>query len=123
MRLDPMVSRRFAELSSKGEAVLAAKKVDFVSRDNGVAHHKVPSGVYMEWATNVLSLLQRTFGESSIHFKHMAQQYEKFTEWESHFVESFSLFKAAREDYEGGYLFNVRTLAKAEVLADAMEQA
>ena len=30
---------------------------------------------------------------------------------------------AAKEDYEGGYLFNLRSLVKAEVLSDATEQA
>jgi len=123
MRLDPIATRRFSELLAKGEAVLAAKKVDFVSRDDGVAHCKVNSGAYQEWITNALNLTQRTFGETSVHFKHLAQQYDKFSEWESHFVDSFSIFKAAKEDYEGGYLFNVRSLAKAEVLADAMGQA
>lgn len=123
MRLDPIATRRFGELHTKGEAVLAAKKLDFVSRDDGVAHHNVPSGAYREWLTNVLNLVQRTFGESSIHFKHLTHQYQKLSAWENHFIDSFSLFKAAKEDYEGGYLFNARTLAKAEVLADAMDQA
>lgn len=123
MRIDPIVARRFGELFAKGEAVLASKKVDFVSRDDGVAHYKVPSGPYREWMTNVLNLVQRTLGETSIHFKHLSEQYGQFTEWESHFIDSFSLFKAAKEDYEGGYIFNVRTLAKAEVLSDAISQA
>jgi len=122
MRLDPIVTRRFAELQVKGEAVVAAKKYQFTSDDH-VEYYKVPSGSYKEWSTNVLNLLQRTFGESSIHFKYFSQHYDNFSDFESHFLDGFSLFKAAREDYEGGYLFNVRTLAKAEVLSDAIEQA
>jgi hypothetical protein len=122
MRLDPIVTRRLAELHAKGEAVLSAKKHDFTTTE-GVVYYAVPSGAYREWSTNVLNILQRTFGESSIHFKHFTEQYSSFGESESHFIGSFSLFKAAREDYEGGYLFNVRTLAKAEVLADAISQA
>jgi hypothetical protein len=122
MRLDSIVVRRFSELHTKGEAVLAAKKLDFTSND-GIDYYKVSSGAHREWSTNVLNLLQRTFGESSIHFKHFSERYEKFTEWESHFIDCLSLFKAAREDYEGGYLFNVRALAKAEVLSDAIGQA
>lgn len=123
MRLDPIVTRRFNELVVKGEAVLAAKKVEHVSRSDGVSYYKVPSGPYLEWMTNVLNLIQRSFGEPSIHFKHLSEQYGNLTEWQSHFIDSFSLFKAAKEDYEGGYLFNVRTLAKAEVLSDALSQA
>jgi hypothetical protein len=123
LRLDPIATRRFGELLAKGEAVLAAKTVNFVSREDGTTYYDVPSGPYREWVTNALNLIQRTFGESSIHFKHLSQLYADFGISEYHFAGSFSLFKAAKEDYEGGYLFNVRTLAKAEILADAMGQA
>lgn len=123
MRLDPLVTRRFGELAQKAEGVRATRKVDFVSREDGVKYYKVSSGTYREWLTNVLNLVQRTFGESSIHFKHLVERYSGFSEWESHFEDTLSLFNAAKEDYEGGYLFNVRTLAKAEVLSDALSQA
>jgi len=123
MRLDPMVTRRFGELAQKAEAVRATREVDFVSRDDGVEHYKVSSPAYREWITNVLNLVQRTFGESSIHFRDLAERYKHFADWQSNFEEALSVFKAAKEDYEGGYLFNVRTLAKAEVLSDALTQA
>jgi hypothetical protein len=122
MHLDPIIVRRFAELSAKAEAVLAAKLVDFVTHE-GKPHYKVPSDMYKEWATNVLNLLHRTFGESSIHYKNFAEHYTKFEGWVSNFNDSYGIFRAAREDYEGGYLFNIRTLAKAEVLSDAISQA
>lgn len=122
MHLDPIIVRRFGELTSKAEAVLAAKLVDFVTQE-GTAYYKVPSELYKEWATNTLNLLQRTFGESSIHYKNFADHYEKFEGWVSNFNDSYGIFRAAREDYEGGYLFNIRTLAKAEVLSDAIAQA
>lgn len=121
MHLDPIVKRRFSELQVKGDAVLAAKIVDFVSE--GKPFFKVPSGSYKEWATNVLNLLQRTFGENSVHYKNFAKHYDGFAGWISDFDDSYGIFKAAREDYEQGYLFNIRTLAKAEVLADALTQA
>jgi HEPN domain-containing protein len=35
----------------------------------------------------------------------------------------FAVFTAAKEDYEGGYIFSLRGLVKAEVLSDALEQA
>ena len=122
MHLDPIVTRRFSELQTKGEAVLAAKKEEFKDGD-GKPVYKVPSGAFREWATNVLNLLQRTFGESSVHFKHFADHYSIFQGWLSDFDSNFGIFRAAKEDYEGGYLFNIRTLAKAEVLADAISQA
>lgn len=122
MHLDPIIVRRFGELNTKAEAVLAAKIVGFITQE-GTPHYKVPSDMYKEWATNVLNLLHRTFGESSIHYKNLAEHYSKFEGWISDFKDSYGIFRAAREDYEGGYLFNIRTLAKAEVLSDAIGQA
>lgn len=121
MHLDPIVKRRFSELQVKGDAVLASQIVDFVA--DGKQYFKVPSGSYKEWATNVLNLLQRTFGENSVHYKNFATHYDGFAGWISDFNDSYGIFRAAREDYEQGYLFNIRTLAKAEVLADALTQA
>jgi hypothetical protein len=122
MHLDPIITRRFSELRNKGEAALSAKVTDFHDHE-GKAYYKVPSGVYKEWATNVLNLLQRTFGESSVHYQHFAESYSSFQGWVSNFDDSFGIFKAAEEDYLGGYLFHIRTLAKAEVLSDAIKQA
>jgi hypothetical protein len=122
MHLDPIVTRRFSELRQKGEATLAAKVVDFRDHENK-PYYKVPAGTYKEWATNVLNLLQRTFGESSVHYKHFAESYASFQGWASDVEISFGIFKAAEEDYLGGYLFQIRTLAKTEVLADALDQA
>ena len=122
MHLDPIIVRRFGELNTKAEAVLAAKVLDFVTQE-GKPYYKVPSDMYKEWATNVLNLLHRTFGESSIHYRNLAEHYVKFEGWVSDFNDSYGIFRAAREDYEGGYLFNIRTLAKAEVLSDAISQA
>lgn len=99
-----------------------AKFVDFTD-DEDIPHYKVPSDAYKEWATGVLNLLHRTFGESSIHYKNFFDHYQGFKGWVSNFQDSYGIFRAAREDYEGGYLFNIRTLAKAEVLSDALIQA
>lgn len=122
MRLDPIITRRFSELRNKGEAGLAAKVVDFHD-GSGKAYYKVSAGIFKEWATNVLSLLQRTFGESSVHYRHFAESYGSFGGWVSDFEISYGIFKAAEEDYLGGYLFNVKSLVKVEVLGDAITQA
>lgn len=123
MRLDPVVRRRFAELAEKADSVSRLRKHEFTSSDDGVAYFKVPSPAFKEWATNVQSLLARTVGDDSAHYVNFVKISDKFAGWESSFEECRAIFNAAREDYEGGYLFNVRALAKAEVLADAIQQA
>lgn len=122
MHLDPIIIRRFRELNDKAESVLATKVVEFETHE-GQQFYKVSSDMYKEWATNVLNLLHRSFGESSIHYKNLAEHYSTFRGSLSDFSDSYGIFRAAKEDYEGGYLFNIRTLAKAEVLADAISQA
>ncbi len=122
MSLDPVIQRRFVELRDKADTIALGKVRDFTSLE-GVPYYRVSSAQYKEWATNVLNLLGRTLGESSPHYQHFSQHYADFKGWFSDFEDSFGIFKAAAEDYAGGYLFNVRTLAKAEVLADAMGQA
>lgn len=122
MHLDPIITRRFSELRQKAEATIAAKVVEFHDQQ-GTPYYKVPAGTYKEWATSVLNLLQRTFGESSVHYRHFNESYGAFQGWLSDVESSFGIFRAAEEDYLGGYLFQIRTLAKAEVLSDALEQA
>jgi hypothetical protein len=122
MRPDIIVKRRFEELRVKAEAIAAAKIHDFTSEE-GIRYFRVSSALYKEWATNVLNLLIRTFGVESPHYRNFVETYNSYQGSASNFEDSLGIFKAAAEDYAGGYLFNVRTLAKAEVLADALQQA
>ena len=122
MHLDPIIVRRFSELAAKGEAVRAAKSVNFTDIE-GKPHFVVPTHLFREWATNVLNLLHRVFGEQTPHYKNFQEHYDTFGGWLHDFENAYGVFKAAAEDFNGGYLFNVRTLAKAEVLADALTQA
>ncbi|OQW34815.1 MAG: hypothetical protein A4E19_18035 [Nitrospira sp. SG-bin1] len=119
MRLDPLISKRFEELAAKAEMVSKSRKPDGF----GGTQFSVSSSLYKEWATNTLSLLEKSFGRESIHFTHLLKHYNQFIGWENQFEDSRSIFKAAREDYEGGYLFSVHAKIKAEVLSDAFEQA
>lgn len=121
MKKDRLVERRFAELEQKAEALTQNKKFEF-ARDGG-RYYKVDSADFKAWATSALNLLQRVFGEDSIHYQNFHDHYLRFKGWESGFNDSRAIFQAAREDYEGGYLFNVRALAKAETLVDVLEQA
>ena len=122
MRIDPIISRRFAELTTKAQAVQNQKEYSFTSEE-GVRYFHILSAPFNEWGTNVQNLLQRVFGVDGIHYKNFSEHYKTFSGYESEFLNCFAIFNAAREDYEGGYLFNVSSLAKAEVLSDALAQA
>lgn len=123
MQIDDLIKKRFAELEAKANAVSNSKEFAFQSLDDGKRFYRIPRPIFMAWGLNVLNLLKRSFGESSIHYRQFSEHYTSFREYESEFEECLALFLAAREDYEGGYLFDVRALVKAEVLADGLEQA
>lgn len=112
MKLDDLMKRRFAELAEAGAAVLGSQ------RDLGV-----PSGPSFRWLTSALGLIERVFGKAGAHHDAFAKAVSNFSGYSYEFERALGVFLAAREDYEGGWLFSVRALVKAEVLGDALEQA
>ena len=122
MKLDALVLKRLDELIAKGDAIHKTKEFDFTN-DEGKQYFRVYSPEVKGWGTSVLNLLQRAFGETSAHFKRFEKHFGEYDSWESAFQELQAILAAAKEDYEGGYLFNLRGLVKAEVLSDATEQA
>ncbi|MHB9065993.1 MAG: hypothetical protein ACYC4B_19525 [Pirellulaceae bacterium] len=123
MKTNPLVMQRFQELADKAAAITDAKTLDFVGRDSGKRYYNINSADFSGWTTSVLNLLQRVFGEDSIHFQHFSRDAVNVGDSESSFCGVVAIFNAAREDYEGGYLFNLQSLVKAEVFDDMLEQA
>ena len=117
MQLDAVLRRRFKELAEKAERLAAARE----PTDSG--SFAIPAAPFYEWVTNVQNLLARAFGQESVHYQNFVRFANRFTSSEAEFANCRAVFVAAREDYEGGYLFNVRAAAKAEVLADALASA
>lgn len=83
----------------------------------------VDSELANQWFTSSQNVLQRAFGPSSSH-------YVNFSEIPGNQGLSFSpvrrgqgILRAALEDFEGGYLFDMRRLVEAEVFADFLDQA
>ena len=110
MTMDALVRQRFCELDKRAsQEILVAHPDGSVSVDGETCHG---------WATSVLSLLQRSFGQNSVHYRLFSDQYAKFLGFVHNFEACRGIFRAAKEDYEGGYLFNVRSLIKAELLSD-----
>jgi len=121
MRLDSLVQKRFSELEQQARDLSEEHLAALISK--GADAYYIDYSGFKGWATRVLNLLQRAFGENSIHFKQFYEHANLFRGNVSEFETCREIFEAAREDYEGGYLFNVRGLVKAEVLEDAFEQA
>jgi hypothetical protein len=115
-----LIQQRFSELAEKTSIVRKTYHNPF--GDRGEYHH-VNSERFEEWATSALGLLQRVFGEESPHYKNFYGQYRNFKGYSTEFENCRGIFQAAKEDFEGGYLFTIRGLIKAEDSTDALEQA
>jgi hypothetical protein len=75
-----------------------------------------------QWGTSCLNLLRRVLGSNSVHFKNFESLFPDFRLY-SPVTQALGVLKAAKEDYEQGFLFDTRTLIEAEVFDDFLEQA
>ncbi len=70
-----------------------------------------------------MNLLKGTFGETSPHFKNFSQAYDRNSEWSDNVHIMRGVFKAAKADFEGGYLFSVQSAISGEILGDFVSLA
>lgn len=114
MDIDELITQRFEELDAKAN--------NYIYRDVEGSHVKYEE--FHEWATSVLNLFQRAFGENSSHYKNFSDKYQMFRGYSYEAETCRGIFRAAKDDYTNGYIFNVRALIKAELLSDdVLDQA
>lgn len=116
MKFDRGIADRFEQLLTKG------KEVERTKRSNEYGE-SVDSTMFHEWATSALSLLKRVFGGDSDHYANLKTVYDNYSGYSWDFEKCLGIFRAAEDDFRGGYLFNVHSLVSAEVLDDVLEQA
>lgn len=124
-KLDKLIQRRFQELIQKAESVEKTYYGPIQGRHK-VLHH-VDSTLFEEWATSALGLLECIFRKDGVHYQNFHNHYVETGRDNNYFSSDFEsclgVFRAAKEDYEGGYLFKVITLAKAETMTDLLAEA
>ena len=84
-----------------------------------------PDNEYVRFRMESMNLVRRSCGEDSDHyreFKRMAEDRHTCTN-PHYFIYYFGVLEAAQRDFEGGLLFDMRSLISAEVLGDFIEQA
>jgi hypothetical protein len=122
MRLNSLIRQRLFELAVKSNDISKAKHSEYLQRTGKTIWH-VPRSEVVGWGTSVISLFRQIFGSDGVHTQHFQAAYANFSGYYSSYETLLALFNAAREDYEGGYIFSIQGLVKAEVLSDALEQA
>lgn len=103
-------ARRFQELEAKYNFI------PFSHADSGYVYAK--SGTWEGWATNAHHLIRAVFGDSSIHNTQFASSFQQCHGERHDIARLFAIFSAAKEDFEGGYLFNVELRISGEVFGD-----
>lgn len=78
----------------------------------------VPSGQWEGWATSAENLIRAVYGESSPHYANFRSAYLECQGRESAINTLRSLFGSAKEDFEGGYVFNVEMRISGEIFGD-----
>ena len=111
LKLDSMIVRKFDELAEKAKKVNASQQVTDVAAF-------VDSKKFQDWATSALSLLQKVFGEKSIYYRNFQAIYSKIINiaYKESFDNCRSVLQAAREEYEGGGLSEIKLFLDHAVL-------
>jgi hypothetical protein len=116
MKTDALIQKRFQELSDKATTLNNMTQDDF---GNAI----VEPHLFQEWTTSAASLLERVFGMESVHSRNFERYYSEATGSESDRGRLLGIFRAAKADFEGGYLFKLQSLVSAEVAVDVLDQA
>ena len=119
-----LLQKRFDELHDEMETLLASKTSQYdetleESRD------EISGDAMLGWRVKTRNLLVKACGKDSEHYKEFVD-YENPGSYETYLgaLESLkSIFNAAKEDFEGGYLQSTRSLVQAELFDSELEQA
>lgn len=105
MTTQDIITKRFANLQ---------QKMQLIRMVQGTANFEE----WEEWATSVMNLLERAFGQGSAHFINFQKAYDNFQGYESDLGIARGIFKAVKEDYEGGHIFNLEASLSGELFGD-----
>ena len=105
-------ARRFKELQA------SFSFIQFQPYGDGMAGSFVPDGQWQKWATSVQNLILAVFGESSPHYQNFIRVYASCGGADNAVKTLNALFLSAKEDFEGGYVFDVDLRVSGEVFGD-----
>ncbi|PQO42042.1 DUF4145 domain-containing protein [Blastopirellula marina] len=106
------VQKRFGQLTSRAEQISESIR------------NKNVSGLDVDkWYANVDSLFYQIFPSDFPHRVKFSRDAGAYDEPDLVFYYRLAVFEAARDDYENGFLFDLKALVNAEVFSDELEQA
>lgn len=108
--MNELFTRRFQELVRK------QSEIGFVK--DGMGSSYVPNGQWKGWATSVQSLLMAVFGETGQQYINFTAAYNQCMGYDHEVYTLFHLLNSAKDDFDGGYVFNVELRVSGEVVGD-----
>jgi hypothetical protein len=119
MKKTSLIDARFQDLLVRGDQVLATRRPP---PQNVIGDDRVDMQGSQEWATSASQFLESIFGRESEYYERLQKSW-KYAGYYSDMVRALGVFKAAWNDYSKGYLTDLKTLVRAEVFDDILEQA
>ena len=113
--MNALFSKRFGELEA------AHQQFPFKGDDHRSRY--CPSGSWEGWATSAENLIRAIYGETSPHYKNFKEAYVDCRGGEHDIRTLVAVFRSAKQDFEGGYVFNVELRVSGEVFGDFVSLA
>ena len=115
--VNPLFNQRFAELAA------AFVALQFHQDTDGTSGTHVKAGDWMRWATSAQSLLRAVYGEGTPHYQNFCQAIKDCGGYDYQVMVLRGIFLSAKDDFDGGYVFNVDLLVSGEVFGDFVSLA
>lgn len=111
--LNDTFQKRFQELQGKSDSLPLQ-----VVRSQRVGSYFLPEGSWQGWATSCQNLLKAVYGENSPHYTNFTESLKRCRGSQGDVQALQGMFKSAKEDFEGGYVFNVDLKISGEVFGN-----
>ncbi len=109
--LNQLFARRFAELAN------AFAALQFHPNRNVSGTH-VETGDWKRWGTSAQSLILAVYGETSPHYRNFVKVFDSCNGSDRDVLSLRGIFLSAKDDFDGGYVFNVDLRVSGEVFGD-----
>jgi Domain of unknown function (DUF4145) len=116
-----MLQEKFAQRFN--ELVSAFASLTFHRNNEGMSGTHVKTGDWKRWATSVQSLILAVYGDSSPHYQNFISAFSQCAGYDNNILELQGIFLSAKDDFEGGYVFNVDLRISGEVFGDFVAAA
>ena len=117
-------AHRFQELSDQLKQVEGTESRQQTLMGGGSYQH-IEGYLILNWAVKVRTLISNACGRDSEHYASFvaAEEGQPYEDSPTRLKLMGSVFLAAREDFEGGYLNSIRNLVQAELAGGELDQA